>query len=177
MSADNQQERLSASEAYRWFLAGLIEGEGSVCVSIKEHPTSKFGYYVDPEFFLYQHKNYIQMLEDAKKFFGTGRIFPKPGNRQVMVYAISCRRSIYEKVLPFLNRYMKFSCRKRIYITFAEIVRAMEEKKQHRNAKGLVALVRKAYSMNLVAKGKGRKRRLKEVEDRILRGHTSEATL
>jgi hypothetical protein len=52
--ADNQQERLSSREQRRWWLAGFVEGEGSVCVSIKRHPTATFGYFVQPEFFLYQ---------------------------------------------------------------------------------------------------------------------------
>ncbi|PYV05803.1 MAG: hypothetical protein DMG26_04550, partial [Acidobacteria bacterium] len=72
MTAANQQERLSITEQQRWYLAGFIEGEGSVCVSIKEHPTTRFGYYVDPEFFLYQHRDYPQLLELAQKMFGTG---------------------------------------------------------------------------------------------------------
>jgi hypothetical protein len=51
-AADNQQERLSVSEKKCWFLAGLIEGEGSLCVSIKNHKPSRFGYLVHPEFFI-----------------------------------------------------------------------------------------------------------------------------
>src|SRR5437764_71703 len=79
MTATNQQESLSITEQQKWFLAGFIEGEGSVCVSIKEHPTARFGYYVDPEFFLYQHRAYPQMLELTKRMFGSGRIFSKTG--------------------------------------------------------------------------------------------------
>ena len=77
MGGANQQERLSIAEAKRWFLAGFIEGEGSLCVSIKAHPTCRFGYLVDPEFFLYQHRSGIRLLELAKEIFGSGRIAPK----------------------------------------------------------------------------------------------------
>jgi hypothetical protein len=83
--ADNQQERLSVAEQKRWFLAGLIEGEGSLCVSIKRHETSRFGYLVDPEFFLYQHESRRVLLELATEIFRTGRIAPKPGNEVVLV--------------------------------------------------------------------------------------------
>jgi hypothetical protein len=50
MGADNQQERLGStgSEAANWFLAGFIEGEGALCVSVKKHPTCRSGFYVDP---------------------------------------------------------------------------------------------------------------------------------
>ena len=57
MGADNQQERLGSTESANWFLAGFIEGEGALCVSIKKHPTCRSGFYVDPEFFLYQHES------------------------------------------------------------------------------------------------------------------------
>jgi len=131
MNADNQQERLSITEQQKWFLAGFIEGEGSVCVSFKEHPTTKFGYYVDPEFFLYQHRDYPHLLRLASQMFGTGRIFPKQGNERVLVYAITSRRSIAEKVVPFLRNYMIYSPRKAIYEKFCEIVEAMEQKQHH----------------------------------------------
>jgi len=40
-SAANQQESLSIHERKCWFLAGLIEGEGSLCISIKKDEPRK----------------------------------------------------------------------------------------------------------------------------------------
>lgn len=176
MSAANQQERLSKTEARRWFLAGFIEGEGSLCVSIKSHPTCRSRFYVDPEFFIYQHKSGVELLEIAKNEFGTGRIYPKVGNEDVLVFAITSRRSLYEKVIPFFEKYMIFSTKKDTYIKWKEIVIAMEERKEHRTPQGLARLVEKAYELNPSGKGKTRKRELKEVLDRILRGHTPDST-
>ncbi len=172
MGGANQQERLSMAEAKRWFLAGFIEGEGSLCVSIKEHPTARFGYYVDPEFFIYQHKSGVAILKMAKEIFGTGRIYPKPGNDDVMVFSITSRRSIREKVIPFLEKYMVFSTKKEIFRRFKAIVEAMEDRKEHRTPEGLARIVEQAYALNPAGKGKERKRPLHEVIDRILRGHT-----
>ena len=171
MTAAHQQESLSINEAQRWFLAGFIEGEGSVCVSIKEHPTAQFGYYVDPEFFLYQHRAYPELLDLARETFRTGRIFPKQGNERVLVYAVASRKSIAEVVLPFLRRYMVYSPRKAIYDRFAGIVEAME-RKEHHTPQGMVRIVREAYALNPIAKSKGRKRTLQQVIDRILRDYT-----
>jgi LAGLIDADG DNA endonuclease family protein len=69
--ADNQQERLGSaeSEAANWFLAGFIEGEGALCVSVKKHPTCRSGFYVDPDFFLYQHESGRRLLELAQSTF------------------------------------------------------------------------------------------------------------
>ena len=175
MTAANQQERLSITERQRWFLAGFIEGEGSVCVSFKEHPTARFGLYVDPEFFLYQLRAYPQLLELAQQMFGTGRIFPKQGNERVLVYAITSRRSIAEKVVPFLRRYMVDAPRKAIYDRFCDIVEAME-RKEHYTPEGMVRIAQQAYALNPVAKGKARKRTLQEVIDRILRDYTPNAS-
>lgn len=167
--ADNQQERLLTRERKCWFLAGLIEGEGSLCVSIKEHAASRFGYLVDPEFFIYQHKVRRGLLELAQSVFETGRITPKHGNEDVLVYSIVSRRSIVDRVLPFFERYMAFSCKKRDFHLFREIVMSME-KKRHLDPHGLVEIVQQAYQMNL--EGKQRKRPIGEVLGRILRDYT-----
>ncbi len=172
MGGANQQERLSMAEAKKWFLAGFIEGEGSLCVSIKEHPTSKFGYLVDPEFFLYQHRSGIKLLEMAKELFGTGRIAPKSGSEGVLVFSIVSRRSLKERVIPFFEKYMIFSTKRDVFERFKEIVEAMEERKEHLTPEGLARIVEKAYALNPASKGKERKRTLQEVVERILRGRT-----
>ncbi len=172
MGGANQQERLSKTEAARWFLAGFIEGEGSFTVSIKEHPGAKYGFYVDPEFFIYQHRSRRRILELARETFGTGRIYPKPGNPEVLVFAITCRRSLREKVLPFVDKYLlPFTARRRQVELFKAIVLALERKDHHSPA-GLARIVEQAYALNPDGKGKERKRPLPEVLGRILRGHT-----
>jgi hypothetical protein len=177
MGGANQQERLSTTEAQKWFLAGFIEGEGSLCVSIKAHSTSRFGYLVDPEFFLYQHRSGIKMLELARQVFGSGRIYPKPGNEVVLVYSIASRRTLKERVIPFFDKYMIFSAKRDVFFRFREIVNAMEERKEHLTPQGLVRIVEKAYAMNPASKGKERKRTLEEVVERILRGHMPDTPL
>jgi hypothetical protein len=172
MGAGNQQERLSIEERRRWFLAGVFEGEGSLCISIKKHPTAASGFYVDPEFFIYQHRNRRALLELAKDYFQTGTIHPKPGNPDVLVYSITSRRSISEKVVPFLERYFDFSARKEDIARYIRATRLFESKAHH-SPRGLVEIVRLAYSMN--HDGKQRHRSLNEVIDRILRGHTPDA--
>ena len=122
--ADNQQERLGSAESANWFLAGFIEGEGALCVSVKKHPTCRSGFYVDPEFFLYQHESGRRILELAQQTFESGRIYPKPGNPNVLVYEISSTRALREKVIPFFERYIvPFSCKRETFERFREIPR------------------------------------------------------
>ncbi len=166
MIADNQQERSLISEKSRWFLAGFIDGEGSVCVSIKRHKNGRFGYLLDPEFFIYQHTSRREILELAKNILGTGRIYPKPGNEDVLVFAIDSRKSLIERVIPFLEKYTTFSSKIEEYKKFKKIVVGLENK-LHWTKEGMIELVKIAYSMNM--QGKQRKRPIEQVINGILR--------
>jgi hypothetical protein len=175
-SADNQQERLSRDESAKWFLAGFIEGEGSLAVSIKKHP-SRFGYIASPEFFLYQHESGRPLLELAQEIFGTGSITPKPGNPKVLVFRIASRRALLEQVIPYYERYVvPFTCKGSQFEGFREIVFAMS-RKEHLTPEGLMKVIEVAYSMNPNSKGRERLRTLPELRERILRGHTSDIRL
>jgi len=172
MGADNQQERHSRTEAARWFLAGFIEGEGALCVGIKEHPTTRSGYYVDPEFYLYQHVSGRRLLELAQAIFQTGRIYPKPGNASVLVYAVTSRQAIATKVVPFFERYvLPFTCKRETFDRFREIVELIK-RREHFTPNGLVRIVERAYAMKPAHKGRRRLRPLEQVRGRILRDCT-----
>ena len=90
----------------KFFLAGLIEGEGTLTVVVRKRRNLKFGVSIDPEFYLYQHKKRKKLLELARQVFGTGSIYNKHGSETVLVFAIRDRRSVYEKVIPFFERYV-----------------------------------------------------------------------
>ena len=174
LSRVNQQERLSQNEMLKCFLAGFIEGEGSLCVSIKAHPTSKFGYYVDPEFFVYQHESGRRLLENCQELFHTGKIYPKPQNEQVLVYGVTSRQSIMEKVIPYFEKYVvPYSAKTETFYRFKEICDLMEGG-EHKTAQGLIKIVEKAYKMNPYSKGRARTRSIAEVRERILRDYTPE---
>ena len=166
--ADNQQERLSSEEQQFWFLAGLVEGEGSVHLALKRHPTIRFGCYVQPEFFIYQHRSRRRLLEMAQEFFGTGRIKPKHGNPDVLVFSIISRREVSEKVAPFLERCMRFSSRAADYSRFISAVHLLEDD-FHKTREGLASIIELAYAMNM--DGKQRRVPIDQILDRILRGH------
>ena len=173
-SAGNQQERLGRTECASWFLAGFVEGEGSLCVSIKRHATCRHGYYVDPGFFLYQHESGRAILGLAQATFGSGRIYPKSGSPNVLTYEISSSAVLRERVVPFFERYvLPFSCKRETFMRFKEILEAMQ-RKEHLRDDGLAEIVRKVYMMNPASKGRARLRPLDEVLTRILRGHTSD---
>src|SRR3989442_15374287 len=172
VGAGNQQERLPSEEARRWFLAGVIEGEGSVTVAIVRHPTHPLGFQARPEFFIYQRRLRRGLLEMAQEYFGAGSIRPKPGNEQVLVYSILSTQVIRERLVPFFEKYMRFSARRADVDKFLAVVRLFGAG-LHRTPPGLAPIIQIAYSMNM--DGKHRKRPIGEVLGRILRGHTPDA--
>src|SRR3990167_10311889 len=142
MSTDNQQERLAITKEMKWFLAGLIEGEGSLVIAIKKQPTAKFGFYVDTEFFLYQHRFARELLEMAQRIFGSGWIRPKSGNPDVLVYGITSRRTIEERVIPFYEKYMRYSSKLKWdnFLRFKEATRIFQ-RKEHMTREGILKLI------------------------------------
>lgn len=88
------------------YLAGFIEGEGSMSAGVKKNQTSKFKLYIDPEFNITQHVHGISNLYLAMCSFKTGRIRYKSGSDATFVYTIDNRQNLKEKVLPFYEKYV-----------------------------------------------------------------------
>jgi len=114
------------------FLAGFVEGEGSINVSAKTNNNTKFGLEIDPEFSITQHVNGVENLLYAMKYFNTGRISYKSGSNATLIYRISNTQSIREKVLPFFETYcMPYSSsgKKNRFLLFKKLLLALESKK------------------------------------------------
>ena len=166
----------SNSKNFKFFLAGLIESEGSLCVSIKKHNTARFGYIIDVEFFLHQHVSCKPILEAAKNVFGTGNICLKSGFNDVYTYSVTNRKTIAQKVIPYFKKYViPYSC-KFIFLTkYERIVRDLELKR-HYELKTFIELLELSYDLN--SKKKNIKAELDILKNNILRDYTpKESTL
>jgi hypothetical protein len=160
------------STEFKWFLAGFIEGEGSICISIKKHPTCRFGYLIDPEFSLYQHESGKPILEAAKKFFRSGNITLKSGSKNVYVYSITSRKVLQERIIPYFKKYvLPFSCKFSFFKQYELIINRLE-KKDHYNLDNFLELLDLVYSLNSSPKGAERKIELSELKSSILRDYT-----
>jgi hypothetical protein len=113
-----------------------------------------------------------QLLEMAQEFFGAGRIRPKHGNPDALVYSIMSRRVLAARVVPFLERCRQLSARRDDYEKFIAIVHLLDSG-FHRTPEGLASIIELGYSMNM--NGKQRRVALEGILDRILRGHTPDA--
>lgn len=163
-SADNQQERfprtIKFDDQFKWWLSGFVDGEGSFCLSVKKHPTMKFGWQIDPSFFLYQHEKNLWILESVKEFFGGGCIHRKSNPGTVFTYALHGIGHAKSKVIPFFKKY-QLLVKRDTFDLFERSVNLMD-KKVHLDRNGFEQVLRIAYQMNQM--GKGRKWTL----DRVL---------
>lgn len=102
-----QLKSIHINEKARFFLAGFLEGEGSINVGAKKNATSRFKVYVDPEFSVTQHVNGVSNLYLAMCYFQTGRIRYKSNSNATLVYTIDNRQNLKEKVIPFYEKWIR----------------------------------------------------------------------
>ncbi len=157
MNREYQQARMLTPE----YLAGFIDGEGCFSVSIHPQIGSKWGWLIDPDFTINQHKQSRELLESIQKFLGCGKIYAKsPKKSNVLTLVVYSRRTIFEKIIPFLDSHPPISNKRHDYAKFREVVVRLMNK-EHHTLEGFQNIVRIAFSMN--AQGKQRKYKLEEV--------------
>lgn len=100
------EKKKNSTSTYKYFLAGFIAGEGSFNVSAKKTKGGKYGVSFDPEFSVTQHLEKVEYLYYFLSLFHTGRIVYKIGSKATLVYRISDRKNISEKVIPFIEKYL-----------------------------------------------------------------------
>nr|AOP19081.1 hypothetical protein [Halimeda discoidea] len=154
------------TKQYKFFLAGFVEGEGSLCVSIKK--TGK-RIKADPEFNIAQHKSGIIHLIAFMDLFKTGNIYFKSGSQHTYVYKITNRQALKEKFIPYYKQYVwPYACESKRF-TFKLMVQLLDlfEQKVHLNPKKFgLQILPLVYQMN-TAKGKTRKWSLQELQAKI----------
>ena len=91
-----------------YWLAGFWEGEGSITVSVKKHPTSTFGFNFQPEISISQHASAIHLLWWTKLyvFNNTGSITWKNGSDATWVYKFSNKKEISEIFEPWYETHV-----------------------------------------------------------------------
>lgn len=114
------------------YLAGFVEGEGSLNVGAKKNSTGRFKVYIDPEFSITQHINGFANLYLALCYFKTGRIRHKSGSNATFVYTIDNRLSLEQKVVTFYENYLSSSfgtpVKKRRVWVFKKLLELFNEK-------------------------------------------------
>lgn len=156
------------STNFKLFLAGFIEGEGNLNISIKKQEGSRFGYVIDPEFSLYRHMSGLPFLKNVQSLFRSGQI--KKIDLDNVVYTVYNRKIIYQKIIPYFLKYViPFSCKFVFIDKFISIIKKLENKEHHR-IKGFFAILELVYQFN--PNLEERKQDLDILKNKILRDYT-----
>jgi hypothetical protein len=99
------------------YLGGFVEGEGSMNINIRSSPNTRFGFFVDPEFGLYQNNRNTQHLFTLCRYLKAGTVYVGvlkregldpliPQNYEKASYRVGSRKDLLEKVIPFIKKYV-----------------------------------------------------------------------
>ena len=132
------------------YLAGFSDGEG--CFYVGVHPTTNvtLGLQVIPEFHVSQNGERISVLQLFVEVLGCGAIKKNAsaGSRdKTYVLVVKRHNDLYERVLPFFERFPLRSEKQQEFLKFAEVVRMMH-RKEHLTTEGVKRISEIAFSMN-----------------------------
>ncbi len=150
--ADNQQGRPDSNLGH--YIAGFVDGEGSFHVAIQRNPTVKLTWQIVPEFHVSQHETSRKVLELIRNVFDCGYIKPNHRsnpNDQTLAFVVRSRKDLAVKVIPFFRRFQLRTSKKDDFEIFSKIINGMQ-KGHHHSRKGLIELLKLAYSMNRTGK-------------------------
>ena len=151
---------------YKFWLGGFVEGEGSLTISIVRHRNSPYGFLLQPEFNVAQHKNGLNILNAFKiLFLNKGNILKKSGSENVWVYSLKGVSNLNKYLVPFFSKYViKYSSKYKSneFEKFVYILNILGGKSKL-NKNEFIDLVKLVYALNPDGKGKTRKRTLSEV--------------
>lgn len=170
LSAGNQQERVPKDvKNLYYYLAGFVDGEGSFSITIHRHPT-RFGWFIDPIFQVYQHKDNAYILYIFKKTFHCGYVSEKGGNPSCYVYCVDNIQQLKDIIIPFFEQYPLIGQKHKNFCLFKEIVLRLSEK-EHFTKQGFIEIVKLCFQMN--RNGKYRKNSLKTILDSLEQSSTT----
>jgi len=132
------------------YLAGFADGEG--CFYVGVHPTTNvtLGLQVIPEFHVSQNGERISVLQLFVEALGCGTIKRNAGansHDKTYVFVVKRHNDLYEKVIPFFERFPLRSEKQHEFLKFAQVVKMMHIK-EHLTTDGLKRISEIAFSMN-----------------------------
>jgi len=132
------------------YLAGFTDGEGCFYVGI--YPTSNvsLGIQVVPEFHVSQNGERIAVLQLFVDVFQCGLIkrnAPNSSRDKTWVFVVKRHDDLYEKVLPFFQKFPLRSQKQENFLKFKRVVEMMHSK-EHLTRVGLKEIIDIAFSMN-----------------------------
>jgi hypothetical protein len=126
------------------YIVGLVDGEGSFTVYVKNPDSSKKvkrRTKVEPRFYVKLIEKDKEILYELGKFFGCGSVYfqgdKRRNHQDCYRYEVANRNDLERIIIPFFrNNPLKFASKKRDFEIFCRILKMVQEKK-HLEESGL----------------------------------------
>jgi hypothetical protein len=129
-----------------WYVTGLVEGEGSFCVSFTFRKKLRLGIETRPSFSVSLHRRNLELLQALRRFFGCGAIRYSRADRTYK-YEVRSVPDLVKKILPHFERYPLQGEKAKDFQRFAHICRKVHAN-LHMNPQHLREIIEEAYQMN-----------------------------
>lgn len=129
-----------------WFITGIVEGEGSFCVSFNRRKRIKIGIETRPSFSITLNRRDIELIKSIRDFFGCGGIRYLKGDRTYK-YEVRSIKDLVKKIIPHFKKYPLMGAKSEDFWRFEKICR-MIYANLHLNREYLKEIIDIAYGMN-----------------------------
>ena len=147
-----------------WYVTGIVEGEGSFCVSFNKRRRLSVGIETRPSFSISLNRRDLELLKSIREYFGCGGI---RYSRKDRTYKFEVRsiKALMKNVIPHFKKYPLRGSKGKDFELFERICRLVYSN-HHLNPVYLREIIELAYMMN----PSGRRRYSKEELLRVLDG-------
>jgi hypothetical protein len=131
------------------WIVGFVDGEGCFYVGILKNVathTLRFGYQIQPEFTVVQHKRDIHLLYALKDYFGCGSVGVNHGDRYH--WRVKNLKNFIEVIIPFFEKHKLLGKRAVEFERFREIC-LMMDKGLHLTPEGFETIKEKAKNVRV----------------------------
>ena len=128
------------------WIVGFTDGEGCFCVSVNQNAQMRFGFSIQTEFTIVQHKVNIQLLYGLKHYFKCGTVGVNDGDRY---HWRVCNRNHFQEILiPFFEHHPLKGKRYVEFNRFRDICRMLANK-EHMSEEEFLLVMQKAKNLRV----------------------------
>ena len=117
------------------WIVGFVDGEGCFMASLNKNKTIKYGYQIQMEFVVTQHKRDIQILYGLKSYFKCGQVSSNKKDGNIWVWRVRGLQQHLNYVIPFFEKHSLKTKKKVEFSRFRQICLLMH-RKQHLTPEG-----------------------------------------
>lgn len=127
------------------WIVGFVDGEGCFHVAINKNEGMKFGYQIQPEFTVVQHKRDVNLLYRLKTAFNCGVVRVNHSDR--FCWRVRDLDNLANKIIPFFEKHPLKSKKNIDFKKFRKVVLMMKQN-QHLTVEGFNEIAKIASQMN-----------------------------